>query len=484
MHRHVGEVLENLATDPDQMATALATHFWEAGDHARAWRYGRLAGERARSLSSYAAALEEFRRAVTAAVAVGDVPSAEVAAVLETTGEVAELAGLSREAIAAYRRARGFARADPVAVATLMFKEVGIHQRIGQLTTALRIVAHARGLVREDSSRSTAVRSQLTSRLAFFNYLRARHAEALKWSALAVLEAQRSGDDRAVASAFNVRDLVLTGAGRSGDQPFGELALASYEKAGDLLMMSRCLINLAIRALQEGRWPLAQERLERAAELMVRVGDTANDALAAYNLADLAIRQGRFERAEGQLQHAARYARVADDVELLALIVRETARVRIGQGRLDEARVELAEARDALLAAGLEHEVVEVEVGLADCALLEGDLETAREIADAALAGVAANGPETAEGGLHLLAGVIALRQGAFSAAEASFGRGLAAPDPGEGGCVRALNLLGRSLARAAAGSPRDEDLAAALATLRKLGVEVLPHGLDELVPR
>ena len=92
------------------------------------------------------------------------------------------------------------------------------------------------------------------------------------------------------------RDLVLTGAGRVGDQPFGELALASYEEAGDLLMMSRCLINLAIRALQEGRWPLAQERLERASELMRRVGDTANEALAAYNRADLAIRQGRFER--------------------------------------------------------------------------------------------------------------------------------------------------------------------------------------------
>ena len=55
----------------------------------------------------------------------------------------------------------------------------------------------------------------LTARLAFVNYLRARHAEALRWSALAVLEAQMSGDSLAIASAYNVRDLVLTGAGRS-----------------------------------------------------------------------------------------------------------------------------------------------------------------------------------------------------------------------------------------------------------------------------
>jgi class 3 adenylate cyclase/predicted negative regulator of RcsB-dependent stress response len=482
MHRHVGEVLEKLSADPDQLAAQLATHFWEAGDHARAWRYGRTAAERARGVYSYAAALEEYRRAVTAAIADGEVPRGEIAQVLEATGDVAELAGLSREAIAAYRQARQYARADPVAVATLMFKEVGIHQRIGQLTTALRIVAHARGLVREESSRASAVRSQLTSRLAFFNYLRARHPEALTWSALAVLEAQGSGDDFAVASAFNVRDLVLTGAGQTGEQPFGELALASYEKAGNLLMMSRCLINLAIRALQEGRWPLAQERLERAAELMMRIGDTANGALSAYNLADLAIRQGRFARAEMHLQHAARYARIADDVELVALVTRETARVRVGQGRVDDARVALAEARAELLAAGLEHEVVEVEVGLADCALLESDLVAARRIADAALDTVTAGGPETALGAVHLLAGVVGLREGAPETAEASFERGLSSPDAGEGGCVRALNLLGRSLARAAAGRPDEVDLTAALATLRELDVEVLPHGLDELV--
>ena len=53
---------------------------------------------------------------------------------------------------------------------------------------------------------------------------------------------------------------------------------------------------------------------------------------------------------------AARYARVADDVELLALVRRETGKVRVGQGRVDDARAAFAEAREGLLAAGLEHE--------------------------------------------------------------------------------------------------------------------------------
>jgi tetratricopeptide (TPR) repeat protein len=345
----------------------------------------------------------------------------------------------------------------------------------------LRIIAHARGLVREESPRASQVRSHLTARLAFINHMRARHADALRWSALAVLEAQRSDDSLAVALAFNVRDLVLTGAGKVGDQPFGELALRSYEKAGNLVMMSRCLINLAMRAHQEGRWTLAQERLERAAELTRRVGDTAYEALVAYNLADIAIRKGRFDLAEHLLMDAARYCRVADDVDTLALVRRETGKLRVGQGRVDDARVAFAEAREGLLA-GREHEMLDVEAGLAQCAALEGDLAGALVITDEAIDTATRIGHETALGDLHFLRGRLLLQQDRHRDAEQEFQRGLDSPDTGDGGCVRALNLLGRSVALAAAGRPDEKNLHAALATLRELGVEVLPHGLGQWV--
>ena len=481
MHRHVGDVLEKMTANPDEVAEQLATHFVEAGDHARAWRYARRAGERARAAYSYAEALDDYRRAVAAGLQVDEVPPTEIADVLESIGDVADLAGLSREAIAAFRRARDFTRSDPVAVASLMAKEVALHQRIGQLTTALRIIAHARGLVREESPRASGVRSHLTARLAFINHMRARHADALRWSALAVLEAQRSDDSLAVALAFNVRDLVLTGAGKVGDQPFGELALASYEKAGNLVMMSRCLINLAMRAHQEGSWTLAQQRLERAAELTHRVGDTAYEALVAYNLADIAIRKGRFELAEHLLMDAARYCRVADDVDTLALVRRETGKLRVGQGRVDDARVAFAEAREGLLA-GREHEMLDVEAGLAECAALEGDLAGALVLTDEAIDTATRIGHETALGDLHCLRGSLLLQQDRHRDAEQEFQRGLDSPDAGDGGCVRALNLLGRSLALVAAGRPDEENLHAALATLRELGVEVLPHGLGRWV--
>ena len=106
---------------------------------------------RSRAVYSYAAALDQYQRAAYAAARVDGVPPREIADILEAQGDVADLAGLSRESIAAYRRAREFVRDDPLALAALMTKEVALHQRVGQLTTALRIIAHARRLARDDS---------------------------------------------------------------------------------------------------------------------------------------------------------------------------------------------------------------------------------------------------------------------------------------------------------------------------------------------
>ncbi len=217
MHLHAGETLERSVAGPRAVVSEqLATHFFEAGDLARAWVHARVAADRSRAVYSYAAALDQYQRAAYAAARVEGVPPREVADILEAQGDVADLAGLSRESIAAYRRAREFVRDDPLALAALMTKEVALHHRVGQLTTALRIIAHARGLARDDSPRACRVRSQLTGRLAFVNHVRAKHADALRWSALAVDEALRSEDTVALAFAYNVRDLTLTGCGEGG----------------------------------------------------------------------------------------------------------------------------------------------------------------------------------------------------------------------------------------------------------------------------
>ena len=91
-------------------------------------------------------------------------------------------------------------------------------------------------------------------------------------------------------------------------------------------------------------------------------------------------------------------------------------------------------------------------------------------------------GHATALGDLHCLRGSLLLEQERYVDAEQEFQRGLDSPDAARAACVRALNLLGRSLAGAGAGHPDEKNLQAALATLRELGVEVLPHRLGHWV--
>lgn len=473
MHQHVGTVLESTAGDATEKAEALATHFLEAGDHRRAWTYSRIAGDRARGLYSYAAALDLYTRAVSSAAKVDGIYRKDVATVLEALGDVADLAGLSRRAIEAYRQARDWARGEPLVLASLMSKEAALHQRVGELTTALRIVDYARRLASGSTPEASSVRSRLSARRSFVHYLRSRHAEALHWSAIALEEARAGGDPADLAYAYNLRDLTLSAAGQVSEEKYGELALASYEQSGDLMMQARVLNNLGIRAFQEGAWIEAGERYAEAVRRSERVGETANEANCMYNLADLRIRQRRFAEADPLLTEAQRLARIADDVEGLALIARETGKVRVGMGDPSGARVSFDAARDGFVKAGLDYELIDVDAGLAECRALEGDLPGAVVELDEVLLEARRVGNTGALAGLHYVRGRLLLRECRWADAELAFTDGLDAPDPGDGGCTRALNRLGLAHARQTRTRAVDEGGAGAAETLRHLGVVI-----------
>jgi tetratricopeptide (TPR) repeat protein len=354
-----------------------------------------------------------------------------------------------------------------------MSKEAAIHQRVGQLTTALRIVAYASRLAVGSSSEASSVRSRLSVRRSFVHHLRSRHTEALHWSAIAVEEARASGDPADLAYAYNARDLTLTAAGVVSEEKFGELALASYELSGDLDGQAKCLINLGIRAFQQGEWLLAAERYAEAGRRCQRVGDTDNEAIARYNLAELMIRQRRYDEAEPLLPEAQRLARVADDVELLALIARETGKVRVGQGRATEARACFEAAREGLAKAGLDHELMDVGAGLAECRALEGDIAGGVAEVDEVLLEALRLGDRSALGALHFLRGALLMRECRWAGAELAFTDGCAAPDPGDGGCTNALNRLGLARAREARLQTRPDDPDDGVESLRRLGVVI-----------
>ncbi|MDN5796822.1 MAG: AAA family ATPase [Intrasporangium sp.] len=486
MHQRVGEVLEASAAELGTVSGALSTHFSEAGDDARAWTYSRMAADRARQNFLYPEALAFYQRAVESAARLDGLPAAEVATVLEEMGDVAELAGLSRDAVGAYRRARRWADADPLRLARVMSKEIRILHRGGAFTAALRTITRARALLTSVTGpEADAVASLLAVQSAFVRHLQARHADAVDWSRIAVEAAERSGDPQALAQAYNARGHILTTAGQQLDQPYSSLALAASERSGDLRMQAKCLNNLGIRALIDAEWELAEERYARAATLFRRVGDTAEEANTLYNQADLLIRQGRHGEAEVLLDASGRAARVVDDPELVALVGRELGKVRLGQGHLAQARHELELAKDSLERLGLVQEAVDAELSLLTT-------ELPRSMRPAATGGNPASlipaieaiqqraeavGAVQLSAGVHWLRGAARLVAGEPAEARDAFALGASAPSDADGGHGRALNVLGLATAceQLHAAGP---DRAGAERALTDFGVVSLPYPL------
>jgi tetratricopeptide (TPR) repeat protein len=443
MHQYAGRVIEAAATDLGEVSERLSMHFFHATDFERAWEYSRMAGLRAKSLYAHSSAIEFFERAAEAGKASG-AADLELADVLEALGDVRDVAGFSRDAVAAYRRARPYRRGEPLGRAGLLLKEAGLQQRVGALTTSFRLITYARGILRDHPGSVTeATRSRLATRYSFGKYLQGDYPAAIRWSEIGVREARASGDRDALAYAYNTRHLACIHAGVVEEEPYGELALAVYSELGDLRMQGHCLNNLAIGALHDGEWDRSADLLDRAADIFRRVGDTANEANAQYNRADLLIRQGRYAEAEPLLYAAERAAWAADDRELVALATREAGRARAGLGHHDDALERFEVARAIFTELGLAQELIGLDEAVADCLVAAGDVDRAIELATAAIARARELHVDSAFSSLHRVHGYALLAAGRPVDARAAFEEGLLSPAGSDGRREHALNLLG-----------------------------------------
>jgi len=442
LHERAGTIIEASAVDSEDVADRLAMHFFHAGDLARSWTHSRIAARRAHARYAYATAIDFYRRAIESAKGCDDVGWHDLATVYELLGDVYDLAGKATEAVEAYREARRRFKGDADARAAAMLKEAGLLQRTGAYVKSDRVVSEARReLAGVDGARAQALRARLASRRAFTHYLTGHHHQAVQWSATGVEEAKASGDDSALAFAYTVRHLACRHAGVAEDQPFGELALEMYRRVGDLRMQGHALNNLAISAMQDGRWDASAENLLQAAEIFARIGDTANEANARYNLADLYIRQRRYEQAGPLLKQAGRAAHEVDDPELVALVIRESGRAETRLGHLDNALRLLADARAQLLELGLTHEMTLIDSAEAEAALRSGDPDHAVALMEHAIASTA-SATDGLLGHLHRILGEALLGAGRREEARAAFEASLVDSTTGDGGLERALSQL------------------------------------------
>jgi tetratricopeptide (TPR) repeat protein len=425
LHDMVGTLLMESLPDPEATPEPLALHFHHAGRAGEAWHFARLAAARARAQYAHAEAADYLSWAVESGRRAQASPD-ELAETLEALGDVRFLLGLPQEAAATYRQALRDARGDPLRQAGLLLKEAKAEQRLGNFTQSLRRLTRGMSLLRDsDDSGAVSMHSQLATRYGFGRHRAGRDAQALRWGEEAVALGERSGDPLALADAHNLLQLVTLYSAEATDADHGQIALDLYRQVGDLPSQGHALNNLGLRALLEGRWDEALEKLREAAEIFQAVGDAASRGNTVYNQADVLIRQGRTDEADPLLREALRIARGVDDEELVALVLRESGKSAARAGRFDESLALLADATQRLTELGEPPEVAEADAAVAEAYLLHGDWAEALARADAVLERAAAIGATVLVPTLLRIRGLALMGAARGEEARAAFAEGL-----------------------------------------------------------
>ena len=381
LHARAGAVLEEL---PDASPELLALHFSRADEHARTWRYARLAGDRAAAKSANVEAAGLYELALASAEKLADIPVLNVAAVAESLGDACELAGLYGQGARAYQHARELVPDDLVRQADLFRKEGFIRERSAKYALARRW--YRRGLERCAQAEAAGVpghapvRRRLAGLYAAALAWEGKYKGCIRWCRDIVADAEAAGDEAALAHAYYLLDWAYTDLGSPESSRYRALALPIYERLGDRIGQANVLNNLGVDAYYEGRWDEALEYYERSRQARDEAGDVVQSATAGNNIAEVLADQGELAPAEALFTDALHVFRAAGYQAGIALATSNLGRVAALTGRTDEALERLADARDRFEAIGAEGYVLETDARVAEARLLADDPTSALEL--------------------------------------------------------------------------------------------------------
>ena len=144
LHGLAGQVIEQFAgARPDDVADVLSLHFLHARNFDAAWRYARVAGDRARDIHAQVEAAEFYERALDAAKKLEKRAGQQVASVAEALADARYKLGEFGHAARAYTSARALSD-DDLDRARLSYKSSLVADRTGQFRGALRWLTRAR----------------------------------------------------------------------------------------------------------------------------------------------------------------------------------------------------------------------------------------------------------------------------------------------------------------------------------------------------
>ena len=374
LHGHVGQVLvERWGARADDHADVLSLHFLRAQRYDPAWRWARLAADRARRAAAHAETAQLCARAVDAGRAAGR-SNAELAEVLEALGDAHVGLGQFAAAAAAYNEARSRLRGRAVDTARVLRRSALCAERSGSYRSALRLLTAAqRALDGADGPAASRARAELAVARATVRHWQGRHADAVRECHRALPPAREVAADDVVAEALiwlDVSELML---GRGTGAPAREAYDLLGRRRDRPWLLGRCLNELGIRAYFAGAWDESARCYAACRAAFTQAGDAWAALMAQANEAEVLCDQGRVAEALPLLTEALRGSRAADSPGFTAFVLSLLGRTAARSGRSAEAFEHLHAARRQHEAIGEQEEVLAVDARLAEAALLAGD---------------------------------------------------------------------------------------------------------------
>ena len=420
LHRRVFAALKQTLKPAPSLAVIqqLAQYADNGGLWPEAFRYSLQAGLRSWGLFDAQTACRSLERAQEISQDHRlEVENQDRLNLLDGLGDVYANLGKRDEARSQYEEAMQLVQGQKRLSARLGLKMAITYQNQAQFDDAVLWLDRAHALLQEDMD--DALCSQVYIQYGVIDVMRGNLDDALIW-------AQRAGGMES-AQYHNLMAVVQRGRDSLGESlAHCDQAIALAQKPNNLLDLAKAHTNRGAVLSQMNRWQEAKQAHEQALKVLSTTRDMRMYAATHCNLSDVCRHLGDLEAALRLAEESLKLA-VALDLhfeEALAHLNLGEALLESGQPR--QARTEhLEKAQRMLDERRITYLRPEVERGVAETLLQEGELEQAERSARKAITQAEAQQSGSDEGiGLRVLA-AIQRAQGLVSDAEGTLQRGI-----------------------------------------------------------
>ncbi len=386
LHRRVGEALESVGAVDVSRVYALSRHFYVAHVASKSIKYNRAAAELAERALAPETAWDHYTRALESQRELSpEDPDAESALVLDLARVTEEL-GLLQDAEAIIRdfldRGEGDAGLSPGHRATLELFLARVRADQGDNPAAARLAEKVLGSPGLEDQRLVQIGAH--RQLGMTLYYVGRYAEALVHHQEELRLAEETHNALMVARAQVWLSANLAMLGQTQQAiAVGRDATAARDRLGSVRESAQAHLYLGDLLADARSTPAQRDEAIREYAEAIRFGEQAKDprriGYALYKTSELLREHGQDAGADEKAQRAIEIiARIGDPVGLSM-----SQKVR-GQVAMDQGDFELADTRltEAFLGLeGLKHELEAMEVVLrrAELAARRGDATTARQ---------------------------------------------------------------------------------------------------------